>query len=111
MDKCSFFLCIHVIRNVISRAAFQISNRKIKGFIQPVCPVRKDSPEQFIRLNFPRLLHHAQILHQIPDFFHGVSVPEQCHHRCLQQFSPSCTGEYGILTDPFVFYMNFRRHP
>lgn len=105
MDKGSFFLSIHMIGNVISRTAFQVSNRQIEGFRKSVCSIRNYTPEQLVRLNVSSFFHSEKILYHILHFLYGATMAEKRQKRCLYQFSPPRTGQHRSGTDFLIFHM------
>ena len=74
MDKGSFFLSIHMIGNVISRTAFQVSNRQIEGFRKSVCSIRNYTPEQLVRLNVSSFFHSEK------NFVSHIAFSLWCDH-------------------------------
>ena len=65
MDECGFFLCFYMVRDIIGCSALQIGDCKIVFFPDPRGPVRKQSPAQLVRQDFPGSSHHAKVFHKI----------------------------------------------
>lgn len=99
------FLSIHMIGNVISRTASQVSNRQIEGFRKSVCSIRNYTPEQLVRLNVSSFFHSEKILYHILHFLYGATMAEKRQKRCLYQFSPPRTGQHRSGTDFLIFHM------
>ena len=65
VNKCSFLLCFYMVRHIIGCSALQIGDCKIVFFPDPRNPVRKQSPAQLVRQDFPGSSHHAKVFHKI----------------------------------------------
>ena len=98
MHKCRLFLCLYMICHIIGWSTFQIGNRQIIGLIKAFTSIRKNPPQDLVRLDLFYLSHIPEDSFGISDLACQMSVSYKRPADSPHHFMFPLFGQHWVLT-------------